>query len=123
MKKAKTLGKSTAEKLIEAGNKKVKNIAGEDNKNFRECLNIIAGSKEGQYVLSRLMDRCSGKKSVLVLDANRDIDNNVLMVNLGKQAVWFDEIMQHLSVTNLKKIMFFDRRKLCLNKRPIQNKM
>lgn len=123
MKKAKTLGKSTAEKLIEAGNKKVKNIAGEDVKNFRECLNVIAGSKEGQYVLSRLMDRCSGKKSVLILDANRDIDNNVLMVNLGKQAVWFDEIMQHLSVPNLKKVMFFDRRKLCQSKRLIQNKM
>jgi hypothetical protein len=115
--------KNTAEKLVETGNKKVIQVISEDNKNFRECLNIVAGTKEGRYILSRLMERCSGNRSVLVLDANRDIDDNVLMVNLGKQAVWFDEIMKFISVVNLKKIMFFDRRKLCQTQKTIQNKM
>ena len=60
-------------------------------------------------------------KSLIILDANRDIDDNVLQVNVGKQSVWFDEIHKYMNVKNLKRILFFDRSRICSQKRKIQD--
>ena len=61
--------KATAKVIIENGNRKIehsKHVAIQDDLNFRESINIIAGTKEGQYILNRIMDK-RGKLRTTVL--------------------------------------------------------
>ena len=112
---------STAEKLVEAGNKKAAAAVNQDNKLFSECLNVVANTKEGQYVLNRLLETCGQFRSSVVSNTDGVTDEGSVQYREGRRSVWIYDIYKYVSVANLKKIMFFNRRKLCLQKKKIQD--
>ena len=114
---------TTAERIINKGKKQIEkqeSVAKLDNDTFMESLNIVAGTKEGQYVLNRLMDNCGGLRSPFVQAQDGKLDIGTSEYRGGKQAVWLYELRKYLSVKNLKIILFLDRRKLCQNKKAIK---
>ncbi len=116
---------TTTQRIIDRGKKQVEkqeSIVKMDNDTFRESLNIVAGTQEGQYVLNRLMDVCSGIRSPFVQTQDGKLDQGTSEYRGGKQAVWLYELRKHLSVKNLKNILFLDRRKICQAKREVKVK-
>ena len=116
---------STTQKIIDRGKKQVEkqdSIVKLDNDVFRESLNIVAGTQEGQYVLNRLMDVCGGVRSPFVQTQDGKLDTGTSEYRGGKQAIWLYELRKHLSVKNLKIILFLDRRKLCQSKKEVKVK-
>jgi len=114
---------TTTEKIINKGKKQIEkreSIAKLDTDTFIECLNIVAGTQEGQYVLNRLMENCGGLRSPFVQAQDGKLDKGTSEYRGGKQAIWLYELRKHLSVKNLKIILFLDRSKLCQNKKPIK---
>ena len=114
---------TTTQRIIDRGKKQVEkqeSIVKLDNDIFRESLNIVAGTQEGQYVLNKLMDVCGGVRSPFVQTQDGKLDTGTSEYRGGKQAVWLYELRKHLSVKNLKNILFLDRRKICQNKKPIK---
>ncbi len=114
---------TTAERIIAKGKKqleKQETIVKLDNDVFKECLNIVAGTQEGQYILNRLMDNCGGLRSPFVQTQDGKLDQGTSEYRGGKQAVWLYELRKYLSVKNLKIILFLDRRKICQNKKSIK---
>ena len=113
---------STAKSIIDKGKRKIEkqeSITKLDNEIFNECLNIVAGTQEGQYVLNRLMDNCGMLRSSVVPNAD-GIKEEVVHYKEGRRSVWLFELYKYLSVKNLKNILFLDRRKLCQNKKQIK---
>ena len=114
---------TTAKRIVDKGIKKIEkqeSIVKLDNDTFKESLNIVAGTPEGQYVLNRLMDSCGGLRSPFVQTQDGKLDKGTSEYKGGKQAVWLYELRKYLSVKNLKIILFLDRRKLCQSKKPIK---
>ena len=114
---------STTQRIIDRGKKQIekkKSITELDNETFKDCLNIVAHTQEGQYVLNRLMDNCGGLRSPFVQTKDGKLDTGTSEYRGGKQAVWLYELRKHLSVKNLKIILFLDRSKLCQNRKPIK---
>lgn len=114
--------KSTAEKLVKKGEEKVESAVVNDNQNFEECINIIAKTKEGLYVLNRLMERSGFLISSVKGLKDGSTDEGAIQFNEGRRSVYLNEIRRFLSNANLKKIEFFDRSVLCKRKRTIQEK-
>lgn len=113
---------TTAKKIIDRGMKQIEkqeSIAKLDNEVFKECLNIVAGTQEGQYVLNRLMDNCGMLRSSVVPNAD-GIKEEVVHYKEGRRSIWLFELHKYLSVKNLKTILFLNRRKICQNKKPIK---
>lgn len=121
-KKAIIKKKSTTDKIIKKGTDEVKSIVVADNNNFKECLNIVANTKEGKYVLNRLMENCGFLKSSVVQIQDGTVDENTVQYREGRRSIWIYELYRFLNKTNLKEILFFDRRKLCKIKKKIQEK-
>lgn len=116
---------TTTQRIIDRGKKQVEkqeSIIKLDNDTFKESLNIVAGTQEGQYVLNRLMDVCGGIKSPFVQAQDGKLDSGTSEYRGGKQAIWLYELRKYLLVKNLKIILFLDRRKLCQDKKPIKVK-
>ena len=116
---------TTTERIINRGKKqleKQESIVKLDNDVFKECLNIVAGTQEGQYVLHRLMDNCGGLRSPFVQTQDGKLDHGTSEYRGGKQAIWLYELRKYLSVKNLKIILFLDRRKICQNKKTVKAK-
>ena len=120
--------KSTSHQIISKGSKKVSKEVekklqevAEDAQNFKECLNIVASTKEGQYVLSRLIDRCGQNKCSLEQLKDGSFDSIVTDFNEGRRSVWLF-INSFLSMKNKINIMKMDRSKICKTKRKIQDK-
>ncbi len=113
---------STTQVIIGRGKKQIEkqeSIVKLDNDTFRESLNIVAGTQEGQYVLNRLMDNCGLLRSSVIPNVE-GIKEEVVHYKEGRRSVWLFELHNYLSVKNLKNILFLDRRKLCQNKKPIK---
>lgn len=113
---------STTDRIIKRGKEKIENAVFADNKNFEECLNIVASTKEGQYVLSRLMDKCGFLRSAFVQTPDGILDSGTNEYRGGRQSIWIYELYRYLSVSNLKKILFLNRRRICQQERKIQEK-
>ena len=116
---------NTTQRIISKGKKQVEkqeSVVKLDNDTFRESLNIVAGTPEGQYVLNRLMDNCGGIRSPFVQTQDGKLDTGTSEYRGGKQAVWLYELRKYLSVKNLKIILFLDRRKLCQSKKEVKVK-
>ena len=114
---------TTTQKIIDRGKKQVEKKESTvklDNDTFREILNVVAGTHEGQYVLNRLMDNCGGLRSPFVQTQDGKLDHGTSEYKGGKQAVWLYELRRHLSVKNLKIILFLDRSKICQSKRKVK---
>ena len=109
--------KSTAEKIVEKGKKKVESIVRIDDENFKHSLNIVAGTTEGQYVLNRLMDNCGFLRSSVVLSQDGTIDGGTVEYREGRRSIWVREICKYLSDVNIKKVLFLKRKKLCQQKK------
>ena len=115
---------TTAQKIINRGKKQVEkqeSIVKLDNDTFRESLNIVAGTQEGQYVLNRLMDNCGLLRSS-VIPNTEGVKEEVVHYKEGRRSVWLFELHNYLSVKNLKNILFLDRRKLCQSKSKVEVK-
>ena len=113
MSKDKNEKKSTTKAIIDIGNEEIKNATDADNIIFKECLNIVAGTKEGQFVLNRLMDKC-GFLRLSVNPPNKDgADDTVIQYNEGRRSIWLYDLYKYLNVKNLKTILFLNRRLLC----------
>ncbi len=115
--------KSTAEQIVEKGKKKQIDVVNSDNKNFIECINVLANTKEGQYVFNRLMEVCGHLKSSVSQGSTGIVDEGTVQYKEGRRSVFLYDIYKYLNVTNLKKVLFFDRRKLCSQKRKLQDKV
>ena len=116
---------TTAQNILNKGKKQVEkqeSIVKLDNDTFRESLNIVAGTQEGQYVLNRLMDNCGLLRSSVVPNVD-GIKEEVVHYKEGRRSVWLFELHNYLSVKNLKNILFLDRRKICQSKKPIKVKV
>lgn len=92
---------------------KYKTVAGVDNKIFSECLNFLAESQEGRYVLNRLMARCGTFKPSVMANKDGITDRGAIEYNEGRRSVWVSEIHNFLTPNNLKEVMFFNRRQKC----------
>ena len=115
---------TTAENIINRGKKQIEkqdSIVKLDNDTFRESLNIVAGTQEGQYILNRLMDNCGLLRSSVVPNAD-GLKEEVVHYKEGRRSVWLYELHNYLSVKNLKNILFLDRRKLCESKQTVKVK-
>ena len=115
---------TTAQNIINKGKKQVEkqeSISKLDNDTFRESLNIVAGTQEGQYVLNRLMDNCGLLRSSVIPNVD-GVKEEVVHYKEGRRSVWLFELHKYLSVKNLKNILFLDRRKICQSKKPIKVK-
>ena len=115
---------TTAQSILDRGKKQIEkqeSIVKLDNDTFRESLNIVAGTQEGQYVLNRLMDNCGLLRSSVVPNTD-GIKEEIVHYKEGRRSVWLFELHNYLSVKNLKNILFLDRRKICQNKRSVKVK-
>jgi len=113
---------TTAQNIINKGKKQVEkqeSVVKLDNDTFRESLNVVAGTQEGQYVLNRLMDNCGLLRSSVIPNVE-GIKEEVVHYKEGRRSVWLFELHNYLSVKNLKNILFLDRRKICQNKKLIR---
>ena len=116
---------TTTERIINKGKKQIEkqeSISQLDNETFKECLNIIAGTEEGRYVLNRLMDNCGMLRSSVIPNVD-GIKEEVVHYKEGRRSIWLFELHKYLSVKNLKIILFLDRRKICQNKKTVQMKI
>ncbi len=104
---------------IEKQNLKKQQQIALDNATFQECLNIVASTKEGQYVLNRLMDRCGQNRSSFEQLNDGTFDKIITEYNEGRRSVWLF-MHKYLSIKNLKIILFLDRSKLCQQKKTIK---
>ena len=114
---AKTKRKSTAAKIVDKGKKQIVSMVEIDNDNFKHSLNVVAGTKEGQYVLNRLMDNCGFLRSSVILCQDGTIDEGTVEYREGRRSVWVREICKYLSEVNMKKVLFLKRKKLCQTKK------
>ena len=115
---------TTAKRIVDRGINKIEkqeSIVKLDNDTFRESLNIVAGTQEGQYVLNRLMDNCGLLRSS-VIPNTEGIREEVVHYKEGRRSVWLFELHNYLSVKNLKNILFLDRRKICQSKMEVKVK-
>ena len=113
---------STTQRIIGKGKKQIEKQESTvklDNDTFRESLNVVAGTPEGQYVLNRLLDNCGVFRSSVVPNVE-GIKEEVVHYKEGRRSVWLFELHNYLSVKNLKNILFLDRRKICQSKKPIK---
>jgi len=70
---------------------------------FREHLNKVAGTEEGQYVLTRLMGMCGFLQSSILMGKDGKIDHNAVQYNEGRRSVYLD-IRRRLNVKSKLKI-------------------
>ena len=54
-------------------------------------------------------------------DGSTDPPTNEVLI--GRRSVWINEFNKYLNNKNLKAIYFFDRRKICLQKLKVQEKV
>ena len=93
--------------------KKEKSVFEIDDDNFKECINVIANTKDGLYVLNRLMESCGFMRSSLHLDQLQKTDLEGTIYNEGRRSIWVSAIWPALNTTSQIKILKFDRRTLC----------
>lgn len=113
---------STAGKIIGNGKEKIKTLIQEDDENFKRCLNVVAGTKEGQYVLNRLLEKCGQLKSSVIQLQDGSTDEGTIQYREGRRSIWIYDLYRFFSPKNLKLILFFDRRKICSQKQKVQEK-
>ncbi len=113
---------STTKAIIEKGTEKVKNIVKADEEIFKECLNIIASTKEGHYVFNRLLERCGQLKSSVIL-LQSGVDEGTTEYREGRRSIWLHDIFRYLNRKNLTNILFLERKKICASKKKIQEKV
>ena len=113
---------STAKSIVKKSKEKVKAMIHVDNENFRECLNEVATTKAGQYVFNRLIENCGQYRSSLVQNQEGITDIGSIEYREGRRSIWIYELRKYLSESNLKKILFLNRRKICQVKKKIQEK-
>ncbi len=109
----KTKKKSTTKAIIDIGEKKVSKVVNADNEIFKECLNIVAGTKEGQYVLNRLMEKCGHLKSSVIQNPDGSTDEGTIEYREGRRSIWIYDLYKYLNIKSLKTILFLNRRLIC----------
>ncbi len=114
-----TTGQKMMEKKLQKEAEKKQSVVLLDNAVFEECLNVVANTKEGQYVLNRLMDNCGLLRSS-VTPSTDGVKEEVVNYKEGRRSIWLYELHRYLSVKNLKIILFLDRSKLCSAKKTIK---
>lgn len=111
---------STTKQIEKKGIEKIEAIVHTDNENFKQCLNQIAGTKEGQYVLNRLLTNCGQNRSSVIQNEDGSTDKGSIEYREGRRSIWIYELCKYLSDSNLKKILFINRRRICQAKKKIQ---
>lgn len=110
---------SKAKKAQVAQEKAVEEIT-QDAQNFKECLNVVAATKEGQYILSRLKDRCGQDRSSIEQLSDGTFVTTVTDYNEGRRSIWLF-VNNFLNMKNKINVMKLDRSKICKSKKKIQD--
>lgn len=98
-KKKKPSDKTFLEKLKEKDNRPTN----EHEAEFRERLNKLAGTDDGQYVLTRIMGMCGFQQSSVTVGSDGKIDLQAVQYNEGRRSVYLD-IRKRLNVKSKRKI-------------------
>ena len=94
-----------ATRIVEDSKKQAKTKAQHEAAKFKERLNKVAATDDGQYVLNKLMGMCGFALTSVHVREDGSVDTEAISYNEGRRAVWLD-MRRYIDPRFLKKIEF-----------------